>query len=75
MTSDIRVGSLCTGYGGLDAGVQTVVGGELAWVADPAPGPIAILAHHHPEVPNLGVIPAQAATAVTQLLTTEGDVS
>ncbi|TQL76839.1 DNA (cytosine-5)-methyltransferase 1 [Stackebrandtia endophytica] len=52
----IRIGSLCTGYGGLDAGVRAAIGGELAWVADPAPGPSAILAHHHPEVPNLGDI-------------------
>ncbi|MFF2657256.1 hypothetical protein ACFVUH_07805 [Kitasatospora sp. NPDC058032] len=29
------IGSLCTGYGGLDMAVQAVLGGELAWVADP----------------------------------------
>jgi len=52
----MRIGSLCTGYGGLDMAVQTVLGGELAFVADPDPGATAILAHHHPEVPNLGDI-------------------
>ena len=53
-----RIGSLCSGYGGLDMAVQAVFGGVLAWVADPDPGAAATLAHHHPEVPNLGDIPA-----------------
>lgn len=52
----LRIGSLCTGYGGLDTAVQAVLGGRLAWVADPDPGAAAILAHHHPTVPNLGDI-------------------
>ncbi|MFF1795330.1 DNA cytosine methyltransferase, partial [Kitasatospora sp. NPDC058263] len=52
------IGSLCTGYGGLDMAVQQVLGGELAWVADPDPGAAAILAHHHPHVPNVGDITA-----------------
>jgi DNA (cytosine-5)-methyltransferase 1 len=52
------IGSLCTGYGGLDMGVRQVLGGRLAWVADPEPGPATILAHHHPDVPNLGDIRA-----------------
>lgn len=52
----LRIGSLCTGYGGLDAAVQRVLGGRLAWVADPNPGAAAILKHHHPNVPNLGDI-------------------
>lgn len=54
----LRIGSLCTGYGGLDAAVQQVYGGELAWVADNDPGAAAILAHHYPTVPNLGDITA-----------------
>ena len=29
---------------------------RLAWVSDIEPGPQAILAHHHPDVPNLGDI-------------------
>jgi DNA (cytosine-5)-methyltransferase 1 len=53
---NLSIGSLCTGFGGLDKGVQAVLGGRLAWVADPEPGPDAILAHHHPDVPNLGDI-------------------
>ncbi|MYX09814.1 DNA cytosine methyltransferase [Streptomyces sp. SID8375] len=53
-----RIGSVCTGYGGLDIAVQAVFGGELAWVADNDPGAALILAHHHPKVPNLGDITA-----------------
>lgn len=52
----IRIGSLCSGYGGLDLGVQSVLGGTIAWHADPAPAAAAILDHHWPEVPNLGDI-------------------
>lgn len=52
----LRIGSLCTGYGGLDMAVQAVFGGSLAWVADNDPGASRILAHRHPEVPNLGDI-------------------
>ncbi|MEV4974875.1 DNA cytosine methyltransferase [Streptomyces scopuliridis] len=53
-----RIGSVCTGYGGLDMAVQAVFGGTLAWVADNDPGASRILAHHMPRVPNLGDITA-----------------
>ena len=50
-------GSLFSGYGGLDMGVQAALGeGRVAWVSDIEPGPQAILAHHYPESPNLGDI-------------------
>ena len=52
----MRIGSLFSGYGGLDMAVQDVLGGSLAWVADPAPGPAKLLAYRHPDVPNLGDI-------------------
>ncbi|MEV6755802.1 DNA cytosine methyltransferase [Streptomyces sp. NPDC051214] len=54
----LRIGSVCTGYAGLDDAVQAVFGGGLAWVADNDPGAALILAHRHPEVPNLGDITA-----------------
>ncbi|WP_344029053.1 DNA cytosine methyltransferase [Streptomyces luteireticuli] len=38
--------------------VQHVLGGRLAWAADPDPGPARILAHHHPDTPNLGDLTA-----------------
>lgn len=50
------IGSLCSGYGGLDLGVQAALGGTLAWHAEVDPGPSRILAHHWPGVPNLGDI-------------------
>lgn len=56
--SGLRIGSLCTGYGGLDAAVRAVLGGEQVWHADTDTGPSAILAHHWPRVPNLGDITA-----------------
>ena len=42
--------------GGLDLAVQSAIGGTLAWVSDIEPGPSRVLAHHHPDVPNLGDI-------------------
>ncbi|MGY1500837.1 DNA cytosine methyltransferase [Streptomyces sp. QTS52] len=50
----LRIGSVCTGYGGLDEAVQQVFGGELAWVSDNDPGACQIIAHRMPGVPNLG---------------------
>lgn len=35
-------------------GVQTVMGGTVAWHSDIDPGAVKILAHHWPDVPNLG---------------------
>ncbi|MGV2383710.1 MAG UNVERIFIED_CONTAM: DNA cytosine methyltransferase [Thermobifida fusca] len=52
----LTLGSLCTGYGGLDLAVAQVLNVAPAWVADPDPGAAAILAHHWPTVPNLGDI-------------------
>lgn len=56
--SALQTGSLCTGYAGLDEAVRSVLGGDLAWVADIDPGAAAILAHRFPSVPNLGDIAA-----------------
>jgi DNA (cytosine-5)-methyltransferase 1 len=49
-----RIGSLCSGYRGLDMAVEAVFGGTTAWVSDIDPGASKILAHHWPTVPNLG---------------------
>jgi DNA (cytosine-5)-methyltransferase 1 len=49
------LGSLCTGYGGLDLGVLAALGGgRIAWCADPDPHVQQILAARMPDVPNLG---------------------
>lgn len=52
----VRVGSLFTGYGGLDMAVHEVLGGDTAWVSDIDKGACKILAHRYPDVPNLGDI-------------------
>ncbi|MET9684756.1 hypothetical protein [Streptomyces coeruleorubidus] len=54
--SSLLIGSLCSGYGGLDLGVQAALGGTLAWHAEPDPGAARLLARHWPQVPNLGDI-------------------
>ncbi|MGH8793347.1 MAG: DNA cytosine methyltransferase [Stackebrandtia sp.] len=54
----VRIGSLCSGFGGLDLAVQAATGGRLAWAADPQPGPAAILARRFPRAPNLGDVRA-----------------
>ncbi|MEU1488152.1 DNA cytosine methyltransferase [Streptomyces sp. NPDC005752] len=50
------IGSLCSGYGGLDLGVQAALGGTLAWHAEVDPNASRILARHWPGAPNLGDI-------------------
>jgi DNA (cytosine-5)-methyltransferase 1 len=49
-----RLGSLCTGYGGLDMATQAVFGGTLAWCADNDRHVSQLLAERLPGVPNLG---------------------
>lgn len=51
---ETRIGSLCTGYGGLDIATQQVFGGRLAWTSDIDPGAARIITHRLPGVPNLG---------------------
>lgn len=52
----MKIGSLFSGYGGLDMGVQSVLGGEVAWHVEFDAAPSKILAHHWPDVPNYGDI-------------------
>lgn len=54
MAEPISVGSLCTGYGGLDMAVESVFGADLAWYSEIEPGPIRLLKNHHPHTPNIG---------------------
>lgn len=63
MTAPV-IGSLFSGYGGLDLGVRSVLGGRVAWHADIDPGACAILEHRFPGVPNLGDITAVDWSAV-----------
>ena len=49
----LRIGSLFSGYGGLDEGVLAAIGsGRVAWHVEFAPGPAKILAHRYPGIPN-----------------------
>jgi DNA (cytosine-5)-methyltransferase 1 len=50
----LRIGSLCTGYGGLDIAALAVFGGALTWCADTDKHISTILAARYPGVPNLG---------------------
>jgi DNA (cytosine-5)-methyltransferase 1 len=51
-----RIGSLCSGYRGLDLAVQAVLGGHVVWDAEYDPDASKILAHHWPDTPNHGDI-------------------
>ena len=42
----LTYGSICSGYGGLDMGVQSVLGGETRWFCENDKAPSKILAHH-----------------------------
>jgi len=51
-----RIGSLCTGYGGLDLAVELVLGGRLRWYAETDPHASTVLHARWPGVANLGDI-------------------
>jgi len=62
------LGSLCTGYGGLDVGVLAAFGGgRIAWCADHDPQVEEVLAARLPDVPNLGDVRLVDWTAVEQV--------
>lgn len=50
----LTYGAICAGVGGLEMGVQSVLGGDLAWYSEFDPAPSKVMAHHHPDVPNIG---------------------
>lgn len=52
----LRVGSLCSGYGGLDLAVSAVLPTRLLWVADNDPTAPKVLAARYPHAANLGDI-------------------
>ncbi|MBT2509849.1 DNA (cytosine-5-)-methyltransferase [Streptomyces sp. ISL-98] len=54
--ADLRIGSLCSGVGGLDLGVQAALGGRVVWHAETDPGAVKVLSRHWPDVPNHGDI-------------------
>ncbi|KUL31469.1 DNA methyltransferase [Actinoplanes awajinensis subsp. mycoplanecinus] len=52
----LRIGSLCTGFGGLDLAVEAVLGGRLYWYAETDPHAQKVLTARWPGVVNLGDI-------------------
>jgi DNA (cytosine-5)-methyltransferase 1 len=52
----LRIGSLFSGYGGLDLAVEEVFDGETVWFSEFSPAVARVFAHHWPGVPNLGDI-------------------
>jgi len=54
VVSSLTIGSLCSGYGGLDLAVEDFFDAKTAWFSEFEAGPSRILEHHWPDVPNLG---------------------
>ncbi len=53
----ISVGSLCTGYAGMEMGLRLAgVAIEPRWFAEVDPGMSQVLKHEHPDVRNVGDI-------------------
>jgi DNA (cytosine-5)-methyltransferase 1 len=50
----ITIGSLCTGYGGLDLAVTALTGGRVTWHSELDRHAAVVAAAHHPDAPNLG---------------------
>lgn len=50
----MKIGSLFSGYGGLDLAVEAVTGAQPAWFVEFDEAPSKILQHHWPDVPNHG---------------------
>jgi DNA (cytosine-5)-methyltransferase 1 len=53
MTS-LKVGALFAGYGGIELALASVLNTQPAWFSEFDKAPSAILAHHWPDIPNLG---------------------
>ena len=54
MSEPLTIGSLFSGYGGLDMAVERVFGAKTAWLVEFDKHPSLVLEHRFPGVPNLG---------------------
>ena len=52
----LRVGSLFSGYGGLDLAVEEVFGAKTIWFSEINEPVARVFSHHWPDAPNLGDI-------------------
>lgn len=49
---NLKIGSLFSGYGGLDLATEATTGATPAWFCEWDDAPSKVLAHHWPNVPN-----------------------
>lgn len=56
--SELKIGSLFSGYGGLDLAVEHVFNAKTAWFSELNEPVAHVFSYHWPEVPNLGDITA-----------------
>lgn len=52
----LRIGSLFSGYGGLDLAVEHTLNAETVWFSENNKHVARVFAHHWPDAPNLGDI-------------------
>jgi DNA (cytosine-5)-methyltransferase 1 len=60
----MKIGSLFSGYSGLDRAVSSVLDAEPAWFCEYEEAPSKVLAAHYPGIPNFGDITKVDFTAV-----------
>jgi len=63
----LKIGSLFSGYGGLDLAVMNVLDAEVVWHCEWEKAPSAILEHHFPSVPNFQDVRSVDFTNVEQV--------
>jgi len=63
----LTVGALFAGYGGMEQGIAQVLPVSLSWFAEFDAAPSAVMAHHHPGVPNLGDVTKVGWSAVPRV--------
>lgn len=49
----MKIGSLCTGYGGLDLAVEAITGAKTVWYSEFDKNVAKLMEHNRPELPNL----------------------
>ena len=63
----LKIGSLFSGYGGLDLAVMDMLDAEVVWHCEWEKAPSKILAKHFPNIPNFGDVTQIDFTAVEQI--------
>jgi DNA (cytosine-5)-methyltransferase 1 len=63
----LKIGSLFSGYGGLDLAVMELLDAEVVWHCEYDSAPSKILEHHFPNVPNYGDVTKIDFSAVEQV--------